>query len=371
MKKSISIFLCIVLILSCFSFSFAVDWSTTDQTNLSNAAGRLYYNGQSAAYYLYLISTRLTTLSNTVNDIKNALFDSGYSVAFWIHEVQYWMSPIYNSITQTPIDLATIIGALGYTDSNNNYHPYNLELTKALTNQYLSLGTFDNALNAHSLLTDGGSNYFYSLPSSNGTSSVVYTKWNQGSPIGNLALICTRIIAAITNSYTNTFAFGYSGYNTAQSFIDWSTLSTSSFTPTSSTNGLYTWLSKIQNPVARLSYVLASDERIEAQEAASANEQAVVDNFIDSSGSGAASTSDFDSIADFSSGYKSTFASDASPIGIFDIFNSNNMGWFSQETVNQLDTTSNNRAKSDNTFNTPLLDEQIISIYEQLGVKQP
>lgn len=181
-------------------------------------------------------------------------------------------------------------------------------------------------------------------------------------------------MASLQNELAYDYSYIYtwlaSGYNAQQTYTDPFTLNSSTFTPTSISNGVYTWLSKIQNPVARLSYVLASDERIEAQEAAAANEQAVVDNFIDSSGAGSASPSDIGSVSDLSSGFSSNISTDADPGDIFDIFDSNNFSWFSQEVADSLDTTnSNNRSKSGFEYNTPLLDQRIDDIYDALGVK--
>lgn len=381
MKKSISVFLCLALILSSFSFAFASPtvWDTSDQQNLLYIRNSVTGNGTMITA-LNSIITNTNTIANHLNTIKGYLVDSGHGVAYWVQAIDTWMSPIYNSINAIPVDLSTIIGALGYFDSNNTFHPYLIQLeniSKANTAYRIAQSGFSvtNAREqAHQQLFNSVSSFSYNVDqiAANGGFAGNTFYWGLGTPLGNVALLLQYINSNIAKSYQYRWTADLTGYNSQQALVSFADpYSTFTFTPQSATDGIYKYLNAINTPLARLGYVLASDSRIEAQEFAADNEQAVVDNFINPDGSGSASTSDIDSIADFSSGYKSTFASDASPTGIFNLFTSDNMSWFSQETYNQLDTTSNNRAKSDNTFNTPLLDQQINSIYEQLGVKQP
>lgn len=377
MKKSISFLLCLVLIFSSFTFAFAspTSWDTTDQANL-RAIKNLLDSGGGIYNMISTISSTTNTISNNINTIKGYLVDSGHGVAYWVQAISTWMSPIYNALISTPTDLSTIIGALGYTE-NSTYHPYLNEINSSLSRYN---GTYDLEgwqnhahlyLNSNINSPNTGSWYSFGGLNSDNTLSTYNTQWKQGTPIGNIAYILTKFNNNFCNGMAYLSAQLLPGATANQNVVNWGSLSTSTFTPSSGIDGIYKYLSSIQAPLARLSYVLANDQEIEARDYASANQQAVVDNFIDPSGDASASTSDFSNIADFSSGYQSTFSSDASPTGIFNLFTSDNMSWFSQETYNQLDTTNNNRAKSDNTFNTPLLDQQINSIYEQLGVKQP
>lgn len=372
MKRYICLIISLCLILSSFSICFAAaaDWSTTDQQNLSNAASRLYYNNYSAAYYLYQINSKLSTVNTYLSDIYSALFDSGDSVAEWLHNINSWLSPIYNSINAIPVDLFTIIGALGYTDSNSTYHPYLSEYKDYLrgVGNYggITSSSFNKILDAHNGLPwSSGAWYSVSRFLSDGTSYNQSINWSQGSPIGNLAVLFNYTAQNITNIGTLLSVRLLSSYDSPQNVVNWGSLSTSTFTPTSSTDGIYKYLNSIQAPVARLSYVLASDERIAAQQAAALAEQEVVDDFIDPAGDSSATASDFGSISNLSSGYQHNFGSTASVTGIFDIFDSNNFGWFSSETFNQLDTTVATRGSS---FETPLLDQQLEDISRALGV---
>lgn len=255
------------------------------------------------------------------------------------------------------------------------------KLQLALTNYYRGRNsstqwTFaEMRNNGHSSLfaSDANGSYTYPQIYANGTYGLTdqSTFWQYGSPIGNIAFLLREQMKNDARIFGTRFSADLTGYNATLSIWDsqGNTLTQETWVPQSAINGLYKYLAYTQRDVARLTHVLASDEEIEARDLASANQEAVVDNFIDSTGSGAVSTTDFEDISDLSSGYKAAFSSDASPTGIFDIFNSNNMGWFSQETRNQLDNTSSTR--KGNNFETPLLDQQIEDIYNSLGVKQP
>lgn len=352
MKKMLCFLLCLTLIFSSVSLCFAspTTWDTTDQNNLryimqsvtSNTSGNLYY-------IVNNIASRLNTINNNIIDIKGLLSNSGESISYWVHSISTWMSPIYNAITNIPVDMSTIIGALGYTDTNNTYHPF----LNDMYSLFAYKGLNGNNISLFSPTWDWGLTTISFSPYEDQLKNILYMNVQS------------------YNGFTNAMAQLLKYTNHSRYYTDWASLQRIQMTNYSFGDGVLNFLDKIQQPVARLSYVLASDERIEAQEAAAANEEAVVDNFIDSSGDGSASPSDIGSVSDLSSGYKQNFGSDASVSGIFNIFDSNNMGWFSQETKNQLDTTTPTRSIKGYQSETPLLDKQIEEIYNALGVKQP
>lgn len=342
MKKGISILICCVLIFSSFSFSFAVDWSTTDQANLSNAA------------------SRLLTISNTLNNIYSALNVQGHTIAYWVEAINTWMSPIYIRLQDiilatTDPTLNAISGLLGYPTTDNSTG------VTSYTSYLREIYNLDNVNGVPTTFT------IYT-PTSNGNLSAY--NWSGGNNWRD-SIVTSNVLLndSLVRFYSNQYEYLASGFNSSQNLVNWLDLSNSSFTPTSSTDGIYKWLSNIQAPVARLAYVLASDERIEAQQAATANEQTVVDNFIDSSGNGSASTSDFSSLSSASDSFKTNFNSGASAGGIWDVFNSDHGNWFSQSIADSLDTSrsSNRNIKSGSSFETPLLDQQIEDIYKALG----
>lgn len=126
----------------------------------------------------------------------------------------------------------------------------------------------------------------------------------------------------------------------------------------------------LSNHLARLDYVLASDEEIEARRAASSNQQSVVNNFIKSSGSGSASVSDFEGIASAGSNIKDALNSNVSIENAFSSLSSNSSAWdwFTQSTANSLDSTTDQNRRSSN-YDTPLLDTYYSDLMEILKVK--
>lgn len=368
MKRYICLIISLCLVLGSFSFVFAsaTSWDTSDQTNLSNAASRLYYNGYSAAYYLKQIADRvavLSTISSDISTIKGYLYDDYHSIGYWTSSIASWMQPIYNSIINSvsDTDIEPIISGLNEvvtSGGSTSYTPFLKYNNKSAANYLYDFNNY--------FLTSTGRTFSGWVSFNSDTSAGLYSGIIGVSPFST-ALITA--LGYINNNTTRGFNFLYSrginGYNGQQTATNWGNLGTSTFTPVSSTDGIYKWLSAIQTPVARLSYVLASDQRIDAQEAAALAEQEVVDNFIDPAGDSSATASDFGSISDLSYGYQQNFGSTASVSGIFDIFDSNNFGWFSSETYNQLDTTVAQRGSS---FETPLLDQQLDDISRALGV---
>lgn len=369
MKKLLCFLLCLTMIFSSVNLCFAsaTDWDTSDQANLRYIMQSLTSSTGTVVSALNNIYSRMNTINNNIVDIKNLLSYGGHSIADLIDSILTWMSPIYNSITSLPTDLTSIKEALWKPLDNGSQQAYLSIIEKSISN-ITGSNSADAKVNNHWSLLDSW-NGFYSFRKLNldGSSQTTTANWYNGSPIGNLAVLTRNLNDATVIGFT----YLLQGFGTTQTYTDWSDLSSDTFTPTTLVNGLYNWFSNIQQPVARLSYVLASDERITAQESAAANEEAVVDNFIDSSGDGAASPSDIGSVSGLSSGYKQNFATDASPSGIFDIFNSDHATWFSQETKNQLDTTTPTRLSKGSASETPLLDKQIEDIYNALGVKQP
>lgn len=363
MKKSICFLLCLIMVFSSVSLCFAtpVDWDSSDSQHLTEIRNAFVSGG---------------TIYNMINAINSNIVNLNSNLV----TLMGWLDP--SSGGGTTALLNQILNALVYTNAGGtitswlvDIQGYNyqtaertLDLVKALTNHGVS-NRSTVLENSHlSFVNNYQGDYVVGrfTNTSGGYQETTYN-WNNGTPLGNIGLLLKL--------FNNSFLFNARSENEhnkdQQTFLSWIDLNNSNFSPTSSYNGIYQWLSNIQAPTARLAYVLASDERIAAQEAAAANEDAVVDNFIDSSGDGATSPSDIGSVSDLSSGYKQNFGSDASPSGIFDIFNSDHATWFSQETKNQLDTTTPTRLTKGSESETPLLDKQIEDIYNALGVKQP
>lgn len=210
----------------------------------------------------------------------------------------------------------------------------------------------------------------------NGQTNIGLRSWTLGTPLGNIALILDLINKNIAREYNYRWTADLTHYN--DNLTTWDsqgdTLQQVAFTPDSAIQGLYRYLAFTQRDVARLTYVLASDEEITAREKARDNQNAVLDNFIDDTGDGAISTNDFGSVADASKDIKDNLNTGVSASGIFDVFTGDHTSaWFSQTTANELDRTQENRSllkanglgASD--YDTPLLDEKMNELLSIFG----
>lgn len=363
MKRSISILLCLVLIFSSFSFVFADEWGSSQITSVVNNVSS--------------INTTLSNIYTRVNTITNYLYDSNHSIAYWTSAIASWMQPIYTALTsglQVNLGLDAIISGLNRVENvaggGTTYYPYLLYNSKSNANWLSDIySIFNQNISSAAVPIDAmfASNHTMNLNaiSSLGNVNTVPIAIGNRSFTQFLAYMLVTLNNNMAADYQQTWRSAYTGYYANQSLVSFADPdSTVTFTPSSATDGIYKYLNAINTPLARLGYVLASDSRIEAQEAAAANEQAVVENFIDSSGDGAVTTSSFSDVSGLSSGVTSNFSTDASPAQIWDIFNSDHGSWFSQETANQLDTTTRTRGSE---FETPLLDQQMEEIYKSLG----
>lgn len=366
MKRIISLTITLCLVLGSFSFCFA-DFTSTDSSNLSDIKSRVNQIWSAMPTYTQIngISSSLTTISNTLSNIYSRLAYGNHSIADLVDSILSWMNPIYlrlqdvlQAITDPAVNALT--GLLGYptTDSSTGVTSYTSYLRE------LWLGNTNTPITIYPLTLDSGQNIIFGTPYN-------VNNVNTATQLQNYFL--EWAIAHWNNRFQYYNERILSGETNNQTYTDPLTLNSSTFTPDSMTNGLYTWLSKIQNPVARLSYVLASDERIEAQEAAAANEEAVVDNFIDSTGSGSVGVSDFGSLSHASGEIKSNFNTGQSAAGIFNVFDDSHFLYLSQSAADQLDTTRSNNLllrSSGNNYDTPVLDRYYKELEKILEVNK-
>lgn len=127
----------------------------------------------------------------------------------------------------------------------------------------------------------------------------------------------------------------------------------------------------IQSDLKRLRYVLASDDEIAAREAAQDNQDAFVNDFLDSNGAGSASASDIGDMSGISSSVQDILSTGVSPTSAFSSMDSNSSAWdwFKNDTKNALDTTSSNRRNiKSSDSDTPLLDNYYSDLQEKLKV---
>lgn len=134
---------------------------------------------------------------------------------------------------------------------------------------------------------------------------------------------------------------------------------------------LWNMQSQLLTVAARFNYLYADNNLIERKKANEAVTSSALDNFT-GSGDASASVSDFGTLKDSVSAVKSGLSSSASASDVLGVFNSSDgFGWFSQATLDSLDTTSSSvrrvkavRASS----STPLYDSNYNSLLEYLGI---
>lgn len=131
--------------------------------------------------------------------------------------------------------------------------------------------------------------------------------------------------------------------------------------------------SNINNIVARLGFVLANDEDIEARQAAAATTEAAIDDYISGSGNASVSASDLGDLASFT--HSVTNMSGMGLVGpdeITDTLNSSSPWvWFTNDTLYALEPSLAQRGSSKlfgSESDTPLLDSNIADIKEALGL---
>lgn len=387
MKKILSITIALCLIFASVLPVYAEAWSSEQA-----------YQTTQAARSLVSLVTNIYSLLQTNFGASGDLALMGENIA----KLVSWFAPDgykpsdYHSLWEICLDMGTALYQYlpsiptissyvsSWMASNNNHLD---RLDYVFTNQLNKYAYHFSANEMRAFLhqqlvnrnDDGTYSAVYNLPTINGINgSVGYTtkNWAYGTGIGNIALILQQGMVNDSNifSYINKVAFtdytGQLGIWDSQG----ETLTQEAWSPTSAINGLYKYLAYTQRDVARLTYVLASDEEIETREKARETQTAVMDDFIDPEGGAAASTENFGEIASGSENVKQNFSTGYSVSNMWGAFGSEHYGWFSQECADALDTstasTSGNRIlKNDkhdeSNYNTPLLDEyyrQILSL---------
>lgn len=129
--------------------------------------------------------------------------------------------------------------------------------------------------------------------------------------------------------------------------------------------------SNLSYGLSKLVYIFASPEDIAAKEASENNVTNFTDNFIDPQGSNSASVSDFNSVGSIGSNLKESLTSGASASGSFGAFSNSDgkYNWFSQDTMDQLDTVSNSRTlRSSNSGFTNFVGEHYNEVRRGLDV---
>lgn len=353
--------------------------SILSEMTWSNAAGSAIHAIRDLRDYVYTIRTSTSniktntdTLNTYINDIKTEILSSFPTTVQKLTSIDSTLNNTYTLENNTLPGIYAYSGSIDTTTTAMNalqqvQLPKLEDLKLALT-RYYTPSTFNASarlFNAHqSLVGNDGSYTLYRYFSGDTSVNTYSFNWSNGSPLGNIALITSQLLRTSASAALDSLK----GFNSQQTWYSvGDNMNPHNFTPASAIDGVYTYLRYIQSSTARLAFVLADDDDIQMKRDAKNNTEVLADNFIDSTGGGAVPTSSFGSVSSLSSGVKTNITTDASPTGIFDIFNSDHGSWFSQETADQLDTTTRTRRGS--SFDTPLLDQQMNDIYDSLGVE--
>lgn len=118
----------------------------------------------------------------------------------------------------------------------------------------------------------------------------------------------------------------------------------------------------INDILARIGFVIASDADIQARQDAAATTQAAFNSFVKPSGSASVSSTDVGTLADIGSGVIDNLNTGVQASDSLDVFNQSfeSWSWFTQQTADAFDSTGNNRnsnsLRSAPSFETPYLD---------------
>lgn len=378
MKRIISITIALCLVFCSVLPVYAEAWTSNQASSVTNNLQAL----------LRVFTGSVGTMYNSVSELMSWLtpagsFNTSHSITgVTLYEIVDYIAWTLSGVGPTVYDTFQSMGSmLAYMPSldskftTNNNHLDSLKM--ALSNM-TSGYAYHQPIPSNTIVMNGHYSLFdvdpeittssrkdgrYGLyrPTGLGGFTTQNFMWQQGSPLGNIALI----LKEINNSFISAFSYRWSAdlkhYN--DNLTTWdsqgTTLTQVGFTPESAIQGLYRYLAFTQRDVARLAYVFANDEELEARELAQANQEQVLDDFIDPTGTGAVSTTDLGSMADASGSFKDNFNTGQSASGIWNVFD-RDYDWFSQTTANNLQPSLTRSAEE---YSTPYLDEY----YEELN----
>lgn len=393
MKRMFCLILILSLVLGSFSFSFAANNGVTffyDGYNLNTSVSAFdaIANIVSAIVNLRQDFDTFVSLTGDGNNPTNfGRFQDLYSDIHTIAaEFQYGsgLNPDNNSMVSIIYAMANRL-VEGVNLLEYDLDPAVQNINSVLIPNTNSILTFtrtdikDGLTRRPNYFINGTNGYYYPTPyldpdEDDWGYNIVYDEYYWGSGSSKLDFIAYMIQRQLRNDVTfnqMTFADVDSTLSTWDSQQD--VLTQNTFVPTSLGNGLYKYLAYLQRDVARLTYVMASQEELDMREATLDEQQAVVDGFT-GDGAGAISDTNISDMADFSSGAQSNFDTGADPSGIWNVFSAEEgQEWFTQATANELDTSTAStrsllRSTPDQGYDTPLLDAYYEEIFSFLGV---
>lgn len=414
-KKIISIILSFSIVLLCVAPCFAIENTTgsaikslnnLNDTKATSPSTTVEPEDSSATRYYVNSNGNVSSSSTSINTWGNIVNDLTYSIAYSIGEVVKRLTTINNNVVNYLFSNASTGYYLWDWTTSGGVYQGAPTSSQSVISQLRAMGSSitkmlsyntEYAYQLYSLISNGGILDTVKIDdnTNNGFSqSYLWKRYENGS-VGSFTSyrqLADGTSSSSTWGLTNHSAMETIGYiltrfdNSLFQFAsgmikNWQNadvyLYNSDLTSYKmGTSGNSFWYdfrrfaSNASEHLARLDYVLASDEEIEARQAAEANQESVIDNFIKSSGSGSASASDFADVATAGSSVKNALDSNVSAGNAFTSLSSDSpaWGWFSQSTADSLDSTSSGNRKSAGS-DTPYLDRYYFDLMETLKLK--
>lgn len=419
-KKIISIIIALTLVISSFSCAFAVDISTPQAISFdapfvfnavkssavlqattstvvvpeSSSATKWYINNNGL---VSSASTTITTWGNIVTQITDSLAQSLYRVVVSVNNVYSALNSYLNSNNTTSYytwswsesdgvqqgapngSQSAIVALRNYGSALTKLLSQNIEqifqIRSLLENGvgYDTVKIADNPSNGYNMSYLWGKytpmNSLTGFDWFNGRSKVRTSFDYQNSPLLGSIFYHIRINGTSLVNLAESLVGSIGSYSLTND-----DLTTIPFGDnTSIANDIRNIGSNLSGPLHRLAFVLASQEEIEARQAASDNTSAVVDDFIKPTGSGSASASDFADVASIGSTMKDALSSNIGAENAFTSLDSSSeaWNWFSQGIADSLDTSSSSTRRSVYSYSypTPMLDSYYSQLMETLKVK--
>ena len=404
-KKIISIILSVSLVFLCVVPCFAIE-NTTDaaikslnsfnDTKATTPSTTVEPEDSSATRYYVNSNGNVSSSSVSINTWGNIVNDLTYSIAYSIGEVVKRLTTINNNVVNYLFSNASTGYYLWDWTSSGGVYQGAPTSSQSVISQLRAMGssitkmlsycteyayqTYQTLLNSsfdsQGIIDALNQSDFVGIPYSGNLSQTIWQSnqdgtWSTFNQTVSPARRFQNLLIFLTAIQRN-IALSNSGLvnGKGNDIVYNSDLTTSSSSTNSVTKTLQTYGSNISMHLARLAFVLASDEEIEARQAASDNQDSVVDNFIKPTGSGSASASDFADVASVGSSMKDALDSNVSAGNAFTSLDSNSdaWNWFSQSTLYSLDSSSSQNRKSA-ISDTPLLDSYFCDLMETLRLK--
>ncbi len=374
MKKVISLTIALCLTFGAVLPVYAEAWTSTEAQSVTSDVRDINDNIEA----LFRAFTATGTMYNSISEMMSWLtpagsFSTSHSITgVTLYEVVDYIAWTLSGVGPTVYDTFQSMGSmLAYmpsVDSRLSTANTNLnDLELGLTNYFRdaeSVNVANRKLNTHTALVNSALEYKIKNINSSNVISEETLDWQNGSPLGNIAVILHRIANNDTTGlglfldHTVGTTFGIWDSRTNNIPME----SPNAWTPYSAIHGLYTYLAYLQRDVALMSWVVSNPSDLIIRQDSEDLTNGYYDNFVDPDSDNTFTRSEMDDVGGLASDFKDNFSTGQSAGNVFSIFtNGSSTNWFSQATKNALDQRQT-RATRSSSYDTPLLD----AYYEEI-----